>query len=363
MKSVVIGCKSIALALCLCLSVSAQTVNIGGLGAKGCQNSDDPPTLSDGNAADGTLTYSYDGVLKRLTLVAHNTTTMPDPSWRTPTITSIGFNFPASVTGTSLVSQTGSGGATPNWSLSAGTGQQGGCFGTFSRILTAGGPGIQNGIAKPGTIPGGPPNSAVIGPMTFVIQITTAAALTAQDFIDSQSTGGAYSATAAFGFQGSGPNGQGSGFIGSQPSQPVCTDVAIATDLGPSCNIPLDPILYANPPIIGQVFNLCMDGDPGFANGLGFWFGSLPPVTPWTDPVSGCTVYVDVFNPANFILINTFFLDANGDWCLPIPLPDLPALVGLELIFQLRICAPGGPQGPLDPDWLTNGLYVKIGCI
>lgn len=348
------------LTLLLALPAAAQTVLIGGPGTPGCQSSAVPPQLSDGIPADGTIHYSYDGILKHLTLVVANTTTVPDPSWKTPTITRVGFNLPASVTGASLLSQSAAGGATPDWSLSAGPAQLGGCLGTFSRQLIAGGPGIQNGIAKPGTNMPGPANTAVIGPMAFVIQIDTVALLTAQDFIDSKSDHPVNSVTAAFRFQGSGPDGQGSGFIGSASD---CTTFAASTDIGPSCHLPLDPVLTATPPVVGQMFTISLTADAAFADALVFWVASYAPVTPWTDPVSGCTVYVDVFHPWNFFIVDTYFTDQDGDWSLSFMLPNLPALVGVEMIFQLRVCAPNGPQGPLDPDWLSNGLFVRIGCL
>jgi hypothetical protein len=44
------------------------------------------------------------------------------------------------------------------------------------------------------------------------------------------------------------------------------------------------------------------------------------------------------------------------------PIPPLTSLVGLEVIFQMRLCAPNGPVGPLFPDWASNGVSVVIGC-
>lgn len=143
----------------------------------------------------------------------------------------------------------------------------------------------------------------------------------------------------------------------------LCTGAgALALDLGPACNLPLDPVLTATPPVVGQTSTICLTGDPGFANALGFWFASFPPVTPWHEPVTGCNVYVDIFNLPNLYLINIFFTDGNGDWCTEIPVPSIAELAGLELIFQIRLCAPNGPQGPLDPDWLSNGLRYRVGC-
>ena len=141
-----------------------------------------------------------------------------------------------------------------------------------------------------------------------------------------------------------------------------CTTVALSQDLGPACNLQLDPVLSANAPVLGSNWTMCLDSDPVFAGALGFWFASIPPATPYTVPGIGCTIYVDIFNPANFFLITEFLLDNNGDWCVTVPLPQLPALAGIELIIQMRICSPTGPAGPLAPDWISNGIHVRIGC-
>ena len=139
-----------------------------------------------------------------------------------------------------------------------------------------------------------------------------------------------------------------------------CTGLeGIVTDLGSPCNLILDPVLSATNPVIGSTFTLNVD--TVFPNSLGFLFFSVGTPTPTYLSQVGCTVYVDLYNPANFILITNYFTDANGDWSLPIPLPALQALVGQEFTFQARVCAPAF-QGPLSPDWLSNGISVRLGC-
>jgi hypothetical protein len=221
---------------------------------------------------------------------------------------------------------------------------------------------IHNGIKKAGTTVTGPAAAAVTGPATFILAITTAATLTSQDFIDVLSTNppGSLQSPVAMHFQGGGPTGASSGWFGSAPQ---CAVQGTFTDLGTACNLALDPVLSANAPVIGTTWTMCLDSDAVFAGALGFWFLSIPPFATYTDAGSGCNVYVDILNPNNFFLVTMFFLDNNGDWCVSVPLPYVEALVGVELQMQMRICAPGGPVGPLAPDWLSNGINVKIGCL
>jgi hypothetical protein len=141
----------------------------------------------------------------------------------------------------------------------------------------------------------------------------------------------------------------------------ACSGVtASAVDLGPACNLPLDPVLTSTLPILGTTMVISLNSQ--FPDSLGFFFASLPPVQAYAVPGIGCNIYVDVFNPQNFFLITMFFTDSNGTWNLPIPLPAIPQLEGLELYFQVRLCSPTGPAGPLSPDWLSNGLGVRAGC-
>lgn len=136
---------------------------------------------------------------------------------------------------------------------------------------------------------------------------------------------------------------------------------AIASSLGPGCSHPLDGVLTADPPRLGTTCTIRMDSQ--FPGAMMFLYASLPPTVPI---VSGwptvCNVYVDLFNPLNHWLIGSYMLDSAGDWSWSIPIPSLPVLQGRSVILQGRICAPNGPVGPLTPDWLTNGLFLQIGC-
>ena len=141
-----------------------------------------------------------------------------------------------------------------------------------------------------------------------------------------------------------------------------CTGIqATATSLGSSCGLVLDPVLSATPPVLGTVSTLTLTS--AFPNAIGFLFASVPPVTTIHMWNVGCNLYVDVLNSANFMLITTFYTDGTGTWTQPVPIPSAAGFVGFELIFQVRLCAPNAPvAGPLDPDWLSNGLLYRVGC-
>ena len=136
---------------------------------------------------------------------------------------------------------------------------------------------------------------------------------------------------------------------------------AEVTPLGPSCNLPLDPVLEADLPILGQTSRIFMD--TAFPGALVFPFASIGPVAPVTIATTPpCTIYVDFMDPTNIIWLPTSFIDANGHWEMPLPLPADPILMGMEAIVQVRVCAPNGPVGPLFPDWSSSGLMLRLGC-
>lgn len=141
----------------------------------------------------------------------------------------------------------------------------------------------------------------------------------------------------------------------------VCAGVpAVTTNLGGSCNLALDPTITANRAVLGTQFNLQLQSP--FPNTQIFPYVSAGPVTPFVVSNVGCTIYVDLLNPVNFVLLGEFQTDANGAWAFTLPVPNNALLAGVEIIFQVRLCAPGGPVGPLAPDWLSNGLSVRLGC-
>jgi hypothetical protein len=333
---------------------SGQTLVIGGPGSAGCQDPSGSPTLSNGDLASATIDYAYDPVAEQLTLVVTNTSPVVAES-RNALITNIYFNFPAGVTGASLVSQTGSGGAAADFNLVAGP-VLANCFGSFSAALSTSSGNIRGGIANAAApLVGGPPGTAVIGPVTFVLDIATGAVLTAQDFADAQSAGGAYSTGAAMKFQGSGVNGEASGTLGAGP---LCAFPATVIDLGSACGLLLDPILTMTPPVLGQITTLTITS--AFPNATVFLFFSVGAPTP-TLLGNGCTVYIDL-NPNNLVLWPLMVTDNAGTLAISALVPTDPAFIGLEVTIQARLCAPSGPVGPFFPDWASNGIRVRFGC-
>ncbi|MAG57792.1 MAG: hypothetical protein CMJ83_16015 [Planctomycetes bacterium] len=136
---------------------------------------------------------------------------------------------------------------------------------------------------------------------------------------------------------------------------------ASVVNLGTSCGLPLEPVLSSTPPVLGQPVTISVQSV--FPNALLFLAVSFAPVAPLVIPTSPpCTVYVDAVNPANFFLFPTAFTDPTGAWSLTLSLPPPPAALGVEVILQVRLCAPAGPPGPLSPDWLSNGLRLRFGC-
>jgi len=207
---------------------TSESLAIGGPGTFGCQGPDDPPTLGGGVPASGTIDYAYDDGSGILTLTVANTSevTAGVPN---PLITRVWINLPhLAVSGVTLLSQTGSGGAAPNFVLSVDTNNLDGsgsiksnCFGRMGLLLRTGGGSIQGGIANPAadTLPG-PPGAAVIGPVSFSLQVSGpgAATLTADAFAAALSVNppGSKRANAALKFQGGG-FGDESGTIGNGP--------------------------------------------------------------------------------------------------------------------------------------------------
>lgn len=137
---------------------------------------------------------------------------------------------------------------------------------------------------------------------------------------------------------------------------------AAVIPLGPSCGLPLDPVLEADLPVLGESGSVFMHS--AFPNAVVFPFMSLGPVAPVTIATSPpCTIYVDILNPlTNLVWLPVGTTDANGYWEFPWTLPADATLLGLEAVFQARVCAPNGPTGPLFPDWSSTGLMLRLGC-
>ena len=132
---------------------------------------------------------------------------------------------------------------------------------------------------------------------------------------------------------------------------------ASVVNQGPGCNVPGDVVITMTTPSVGS--NVQFNLTSMFPNSHYWVWYSYGPLPVYTDPGSGCNVYVDVLNNPNFFLIHEGFTDATGSFGVVYPLPYTTAILGIQLHFQARIWAPGGP---LNGDWLSNGLAITIGC-
>lgn len=139
-------------------------------------------------------------------------------------------------------------------------------------------------------------------------------------------------------------------FVASAPAQS-----ALVTDLGPGCGGPA-PILTATPPVPGNPVQFVVDTE--FPNAHTWIFVSIGAPAPL--PIFGlpCTVYVDLFNPSNFIQLVDSYTDAGGRLEFTIDIPNDPMLAGVQITAQARVWAAGGP---IDGDHLSNGLRLTLG--
>ena len=140
---------------------------------------------------------------------------------------------------------------------------------------------------------------------------------------------------------------------------PCTGPMATTTNIGPGCGAPTAPLLTVTPPIIGQDVIFTLSTDHPNAH---YWiFASVGVPATYTDPISGCTVYVDIFNPTNFAVLAEGFTNAMGEavFTLPLPPDTPPGVYGVQVTFQARTWFPGGP---LAGDHLSNGVTVEIGC-
>lgn len=211
-------------------SVTTSSLAIGGPGALGCATPLlDPPTLEDGVLASADCDYSYDSFSQILTLTVTNTSLIV-PGEPNPLISKIYVNLPQlAIASATLISQAGSGGATPNFTLAVDTNVTdtlgslvSGCFGKFGLRLQHA-PGLNGSIKNAGAdLIAGTPSAMVVGPVVFQIQIVGSSAasesLIAQAFSHSWSVNDTTSTTtnAAFLFAG-GINDTG-GILGSGPA-------------------------------------------------------------------------------------------------------------------------------------------------
>lgn len=301
-------------------------VQVGGNGAYGCQGNANPPTLTGQTPASASYGFTYDAATAMLTLRVTNTSAVTQ-GVPNPLLTLIAFNLPAhAVTGMTLQSQVGAGGAEPDFDVTVDTDlfalpnpNKVACLGEFSVQLTNGG-GIGGGIANAlaDTIVA-PRESWVIGPVTFTFRLSGPGVhtLTAGAIANTLSQAASYKqATAAAKFQSGGQGGEESGFIGSSHK---CV-----------------PSLYAvGEPRLGRSFDVCAGGAAG----------CVGCVLVSTNP--GPTRFLQYNFQIGVPILHTFVLPPSTGGlptCARLAVPDDPNLINLRLYFLLVIGSLAGGQ-------------------
>lgn len=303
---------------------STYCLPIGSASAHGCQ---DPlaPTLTGGVIATADLDYAYDASSGVLTLFVANTS--PVVAGQTnPVITAITFNVPAGVTGATLTTQTGSGGATPAFALqfTSPASSRMGCFGRFNAELSI--TGIAGGIGN-ASAPSFSHPSVVLGPVTFTLQLTGSGlgSLTAQHFATTLSLGGAYAVGAGMKFQGGGVAGAQSGFVSS--GAPCCPNAPAIVPVGTGCApapLAIPTLTSIGTPGIAVPFGVDISS-PSTPNSFGILLIGLDPISPIFNlplPIDltplglpGCTLY-SAGNAVVGVLTNG---SGNAKWSVVLP--------------------------------------------
>ncbi|MBI5851554.1 MAG: hypothetical protein HZB39_11110 [Planctomycetes bacterium] len=301
----------LGLALPLAAQTTTNTLTIGEAGATGCQGPGDPPALTGGVLASARFEVGYDEATRRMTLVVSNTSAVVGGD-ATPLLTEAYLNLPhGAVTTALLVSQTGSGGATPDFEVRLGS-NGAGCLGAFALSLATRN-GSHGGIANPAaTRVGGPPGAAVVGPATFVVEFTGpgAESLNARAITYGWSNNAPRDGVhAAAKFQAGGSSADESGFIGSTNRLDDCaTSMWLVGD-----------------PLVGSTVTFCRNGQRGCHDCM--WVSLFPGPT----NVGGITAPIGL--PLLAVLSGSVF--DQFPLCFPLTIPGDPGLVGLRVYFVL----------------------------
>jgi hypothetical protein len=343
------------------LAAQDSVILIGGPGSYGSNGTFNPAYLSDNvTKASARLVFHWDAMTSQLTLTVENTS-LGKPGIPNPVLTDVFFNVPAGITGLSLMSQTGAGGATPTWvldfdaDLSANPNPNGANgFGAYNAMISTGG-GAQNGIKNPlvGTI-GIPPGTEVVGPVTFVFSATgSLAGISAYDFNSIQSVNppGSQSFVGAAKFQAGGVAGS-SGFI--SPAGSYCATAATAEDLGGGCG---GAYLETELPFMGQTSMVTVSGMPPLACGTAF--GSSAGAMPFF--YNTCQVFLDT-DPNSLFVIANFKAPASGPLMCRQQIPSYlvsPTCCGVSFVLQALFVDTSAPPGQRIS--VTNGWKVTIG--
>jgi hypothetical protein len=315
--------SQLALGVAFAQSPSTATMWIGGPGTLGTNGSADPGTLSDGSAATATIDFGYDPSTALLTVTVTNTSPVVSGT-NTPVAGEIWFNLPMRIalTGATLVSQAGSGGAAPGYFLFVDPDPYDGApvaplppFGSFAAVLV---PPAGGGIARPGGI--GTPSGATEGPVVFTIQVSGSTSQVSAEFskrlyssVEPGAPLGSHAQHGAIGFWNGGA-GAGSGGISAQAG--ACSPIMFWSG-NMKIGYPQTLFLQSTMGCHGcQVFSLTL-GTSNLPLFLGF--------------------QLDIGGPTNDIaaLIPFLFLQGPPNWyLLNYTIPNVPGLVGMSLYWH-----------------------------
>lgn len=284
----------------------------------------------------GSMGFTYDASTARLTLVVTNTSPT-QPGFTTPLIGNVRFNVPTeAVTGMTLVSQTAAAGGPANFGFTFDpdvrtnpnpNATKLNCFGSFNAALTSAHP--VNGTLMNASATSFSGSGHCLGSVTFEFDVTGPGTqwVTAGAFAQSLSSGngsGAFKVQAAFKTQG-------------------MTDgsVSLSEEIGAAGGCA--PVAYAtgqNWP--GGHMDLYVSGGPGCGGCLVFSFNPPPTI------IGG--VSWDVGYPFFELLeVVTNGITHGGElFSLPVDLPPIAGLVGLDLYFSTILYSPS-----------TGGIYVS----
>ncbi len=277
----------------------------------GCQSSNG--LITGGVAVGATFDVTYDQGTGVLNVTVDNTTPVVAGE-STAVITDVMFNLPpGAITSATLLSQAGSGGASPGYSLSFDADTSASpnanslsCVGDFNVFLDNGS-GNAGGIANAAATNLSTSNP-VTGPVTFSIQLAGpgAGGITAEAVLASFSTNANVQTNVGMKFQGGGVGGAESGVVGSREE---CRTAVYAT---------------GNTAPGGQ-FDLCVTGGTGCHACL------------WLSLVAGPTIVGPYTIPVGLPLAAAFSLGNLGlggtgnATCVSFVLPNNPALSGLTI--------------------------------
>lgn len=160
------------------------------------------------------------------------------------------------------------------------------------------------------------------------------------------------------------PKGLGGDIAVIGRTRPPCTGEFIAgsvdTNLS-ACNHPTDATLTADVPKIGESW--CWDMVSMHPNTQYWLYASLSkPTQPSFVLFGTCDIWPDLLA---LIPLSVGFTDANGNKSGCKTIPNDPALIGMPLTMQVRLCDPtfqGQSPIPGVPDFFSNGVCMTIGC-